>query len=274
MTATLALKLFLVPSLIYLVTLAGRRWGPGVAGWLSAFPVVAGPILLTVALEQGASFAGLAAEGTLLAVLATLAFCITYAWSSARFGVGGSLLCALLAYAAVVPGLNVLDLPIRLSFALVLAALWLAPRVLPRLPMSPASGKPANDVALRMLSAAVLVLAVTFSASRLGPRLSGIFAMFPVMGTVLTGFTHARQGRAHAVALLRGMMLGYVAFAVFCLVAALLLREGSIGLAFPCAFACALAVQLGMKALLSARSRAVGKRPAAGGASLGAAASD
>lgn len=37
MTAVLALKLFLVPVLIYLVTLAGRRWGPLVAGWLSAF---------------------------------------------------------------------------------------------------------------------------------------------------------------------------------------------------------------------------------------------
>ncbi|HBF50271.1 MAG TPA: hypothetical protein DDX04_07705, partial [Massilia sp.] len=57
MTAVLALKLVLVPLLIYLVTLAGRRWGPSVAGWLSAFPIVAGPILLTLALEQGAPFA-------------------------------------------------------------------------------------------------------------------------------------------------------------------------------------------------------------------------
>jgi hypothetical protein len=261
MTAALALKLFLVPSLIYLVTLAGRRWGPGVAGWLSAFPVVAGPILLTVTLEQGTSFAALAAEGTLLAVLATLVFCIAYAWSSVRFGVAGSMLCALCAYAVVVPGLNVVNLPVGLSFALVLCALWLAPRVLPHFEVLPASAKLANDVPWRMVSAAVLVLAVTFSASRLGPRLSGIFAMFPVMGTVLTGFTHARQGRAAAVALLRGMMLGYVAFAVFCLVTALLLRKGDIGLAFTCAFACALAVQLGMKVLLSARSRAAEEAP-------------
>lgn len=56
MTAVLALKLTLVPLLIYLVTLAGRRWGPAVAGWL-AFPIVAGPTLLTLALEQGLPFA-------------------------------------------------------------------------------------------------------------------------------------------------------------------------------------------------------------------------
>jgi hypothetical protein len=268
MTATLALKLFLVPSLIYLVTLAGRRWGPAVAGWLSAFPVVAGPILLTVALEQGTAFAGLAAEGTLLAVLATLVFCLAYAWGSGRFGVGGSLACALSAYAAVVPGLKAIELPVGLSFVLVLCALWLAPRLLPRVPAADGDAKPANDMRWRMLSAAVLVLLVTFSASRLGPRLSGIFAMFPVMGTVLTGFTHARQGRGHAVALLRGMMLGYVAFAVFCLAAALLLRKGSIGLAFAAAFGCALAVQIGLKALQSARSPTAREREATGQAAL------
>ena len=85
MNAILALKLFLVPSLIYAVTLAGRRWGPAVAGWLSAFPIVAGPILLAISLEQGAAFAAAAAEGTLMAVLAIIVFSLTYAWASGRW---------------------------------------------------------------------------------------------------------------------------------------------------------------------------------------------
>ena len=50
MSLVFILKLILVPALIAGVTLAGRRWGPAVAGWLSAFPVVAGPILLVMAL--------------------------------------------------------------------------------------------------------------------------------------------------------------------------------------------------------------------------------
>ncbi len=41
MTTLLAPKLFLVPLLIWLVTLAGRRWGLLVAGWLPACPIVA-----------------------------------------------------------------------------------------------------------------------------------------------------------------------------------------------------------------------------------------
>jgi hypothetical protein len=259
MIPTLALKLFLVPLLIYLVTLAGRRWGPGVAGWLSAFPVVAGPILLTIALEHGAGFASVAAEGTLLAVIATLVFCVTYAWGSGPFGVAGALACALSAYALAVAGLNAAHPSAGLAFVLVLGALWTAPRLFPAVPAPAGARKAVNDVVWRMASAAALVLAVTFSATRLGPHLSGLFAMFPVMGTVLTSFTHAQQGRAHAVALLRGMVLGFVAFAVFCLVLALLLRDASIGLAFSGAFGCALIVQFGLKALIQGRAPATGK---------------
>ena len=38
----LALKLLLVPCFALLVSLAGRRWGAHVAGWLAGLPVVAG----------------------------------------------------------------------------------------------------------------------------------------------------------------------------------------------------------------------------------------
>jgi cobalamin synthase len=98
----LLLKLFLVPALIYAVTLVGRKWGPGVAGWMSAFPIMSGPILLTVTLEQGAAFAARAAEGTLLAVVAVLVFSVVYAWVAERAaarlgGVGGGVAGAALA---------------------------------------------------------------------------------------------------------------------------------------------------------------------------------
>ena len=57
----LALKLVVVPTFLALVSLAARRWGPGFAGWLAGLPVVAGPILVFIALERGAAFASDAA---------------------------------------------------------------------------------------------------------------------------------------------------------------------------------------------------------------------
>ncbi len=257
------LKLLLVPSLIALVTLAGRRWGPAIAGWLSAFPIVAGPILLAISLEQGADFASLAAANTLMAVLAILVFSVAYA-RNARRGMARAMLAALLAYALAVVALQALSLPLWAGFLLVLAGLLVAPYLFGPAPEPTATpGKPANDLPWRMLAGAILSLSVTYAAASLGPRLSGLFAMFPVMSTVLVGFSHRASGPGFAVALLRGMIKGYYAFAVFCVVLSLLLRERPIGAAFLLATGAALAVQLAMKWWMGRQQSALALRAAA-----------
>jgi len=256
MNSVLALKLFLVPSLIYAVTLAGRRWGPAVAGWLSAFPIVAGPILLAISLEQGSGFAATAAEGTLMAVLAMVAFSLAYAWSSARLGVAGAMPIALGAWALAVAALQSVQLPLSCAAIAVVAALLGAPRLFPVLPQVQAGAPAAStgrDLPWRMLAGAVLVMSVSAAAAGLGPRLSGFFAMFPVMGTVLVGFTHVQAGRCSAVQLLRGMILGYFAFAAFCVAISLLLRAQPVAASFFCAFVLALTIQLLVKAASSRR---------------------
>lgn len=243
------LKLLLVPSLIALVTLAGRRWGPQVAGWLSAFPIVAGPILLVMSLEQGPAFAASAAGNTLLAVLAILVFSVAYA-RCAHLGMPRAMAAALFAYGLAVLVLQAVTLPLWAGFAAVVIALLVAPRLFgpalaPAAAASPAT--PVNDLPWRMLAGAVLSLSVTYAAASLGPRLSGLFAMFPVMSTVLVGFSHRASGPGFAVALLRGMVKGYYAFAVFCVLLSLLLRTQPVGMAFLAATAAALVVQLGVK---------------------------
>ncbi len=245
MIPILVLKLFLVPALIYIVTLIGRRWGPDAAGWFSALPIVAGPILLTMALEQGRGFVATAAGNTLLAVIAVLVFGLAYAWAARRFGVLGSMLCALGAYAAAVAGLQMVELPLLPGFALVVCLLMVTPRLFP--PSEGAGARSArqpNDLLLRMLGGAALSFAVTCAAAGLGPRLSGFFAMFPVMGTILVGFSHYASGRAYAEGILRGMVRGYYAFATFCVVLSLALRERSVAVAFGVAAVAALVVQV------------------------------
>jgi hypothetical protein len=244
-TTVLILKLCLIPSLIYLVTLVGRRWGPNAAGWFSALPIVAGPILLTMAIEQGAGFVATAAAHTLIAVIAVLVFCLAYAWASGRFGVLGSMCAALMAYAAAVAGLQLLELPLLPGFVLVVGLLALAPRLFPRVDgAGQRSVRQPNDLPLRMLAGALLCFTVTYAAAGIGPRLSGFFAMFPVMGTIIVGFSHAASGRQYAVNILLGMVRGYYAFATFCVVLSLLLRERSLAVAFGVAAVAALVVQL------------------------------
>src|SRR2546427_12099137 len=79
-----ALKLTLVPVFIAGVTLGSRRWGPRIGGWLNAVPMVAGPALLFLAIEQGAAFASRAALNTLAGLIGVATFSLAYGWAALR----------------------------------------------------------------------------------------------------------------------------------------------------------------------------------------------
>ena len=252
------LKLTLVPALIAGVTMAGRRWGPAVAGWLSAFPVVSGPILLIMTLEQGPDFTSAAAVGTLSAVLAILVFGIAYAWAATRHAWPTSLITGLAAYAAAVAGLSHSTPSLLLFAPMVLGALVMAPRLYPEPPAPSATqaahARPTNDIALRMLAGAVLVMLVTHFAPLMGPSLSGVLAMFPVMASVLVVFSHRHVNAFFAIQMLRGMVLGYYAFAAFCSVLAMALPTAGTTAAFGLALAAAVSVQVLSRRVMLRRS--------------------
>ena len=58
-------KLVLTPALIAAASLAGRRWGHAVSGWLVGLPLTSGPVALFLALERGTTFAADASLGSL-----------------------------------------------------------------------------------------------------------------------------------------------------------------------------------------------------------------
>jgi uncharacterized membrane protein (GlpM family) len=240
----LALKLFLLPTLICGLTLAGRRWGPAVAGWLSGLPIVAGPILFFVSIEQGREFGEAAAQGTLSGLLAVLCFIVVYAWMAMRRSWLVSVLVGWLAYAIVVALLCNLQPPMMASALIDAAALWYTPRLLPKVAVSRAIPElHYGEIVARMLAGVALLLALTYFASNLGPRLSGLLAMFPTLGTVLAVFSHRHAGPEFAIQLLRGMVLGLYAFVAFTVILAVCLPTFSIAVAFTLAIGCALLVQ-------------------------------
>jgi hypothetical protein len=239
----LCLKLVLVPLILGGITLAERRWGPAVAGWLSGFPVVAAPVLLFIALEQGTRFAAQAAAGTLAAVLAMLAFGLSYAWSATRCTWGISLLVAFAAYAAAVAGLTYWSPSATVIAPVVIAVLVSVGRLFPTPPPFVASRGAAGEVAWRMLAGAVLVVSLTHFSARLGAQLSGLLAMFPIMASVLAVFSHRRSGAGSAIRLLRATVMGYYGFAGFCIVLSIsLARAVTIGGAFALALGAAATV--------------------------------
>ena len=237
----LTLKLVVTPALIGAATLAGRRWGQSIGGWLVGLPLTTGPVAFFIALDHGAQFAAAAVVGSLVGAIAEAAFSVAYGRSAARRSWPRSLLAGSVAYAAVAALLQILALGPLLLFGLVIVALVVSLRLMP--PGTPAAAPappPGWDLPARMVLATAVVLAITALAPRLGARLSGLLATYPLFAAILTAFGHRLQGAGAALSVLRGLLFGLFSFAGFCLVLAL----GLVPLGIPGAFAAAIAVTL------------------------------
>ena len=212
------LKLVLTPILIGAASVAGRRWGAFIGGWLIALPLTSGPVTFFIALDQGPAFAANVAVGSLLGVAAIAAFAVAYARAGGATGAGRrpwrgrsppSASSGLVAQPLV-------GLPVALLLVLVLASLLAAVRALPRAGPDGGPGPaPAWEIPARMLIGTAIVLVLTAAADALGAGLSGVVAIFPTFAAILTVFAHRRDGFAQAVAVLRGLLTGLYGTACF-----------------------------------------------------------
>lgn len=239
----LVLKLVLTPALIAAASLAGRRWGHAVSGWLVGLPLTSGPVAFFLALERGTPFAAAAALGALAGAVAEAAFCLAYAYLARSAAWPAALAGATVAFTVVAVVLQQREVSLLAAALLAFAALGLALRVMPRVHVTTAPPPvPWWDLPARMGIATLLVLAITESAPVLGPRVSGILATFPVYAAILTVFAH-RVAAAPAVQVLRGLLWGLFGFAGFFVILGALIERAGVTTAFVAAAAGALAIQ-------------------------------
>ncbi len=247
MNGVLLLKLILTPLLIVGVSLAGRRWGPMVSGWLVGLPLTSAPVVLFLALEQGPGFAAQAAVGILLGLISTGMFCLVYSRLAAGARPSISLLVSWAAVVAVPLLLSEVRVSLLPAFALVVGCLIVMRWAIPVDPTDNAVALPLPrwDIPARVVLATGFVLALTAGAAALGPQLSGLIAPLPIYATILAVFTHRLQGAPAARRLLRALVTGAFSTALFYLLLALLLQPAGL---VP-AFATATVAALGLHAL-------------------------
>jgi hypothetical protein len=241
----LAAKIVLAPAFVMGASIAARRYGARIGGLLAGLPVVAGPILLVFALDHGRTFAANAAASTLLGIVSLLAFIVVYARLASKAHWGASLIWGWGAFFAMTLALSAFSVPLAISLACVLASVALALLALPRSDGQHLSTiePPRWDLPLRAASALALVLALTALAGQLGAKLSGLLAPFPVIASVLAVFTHALHGEEDLLRIMRGFVLGLVAYALFCFALAESLESLSVAVGFAVAIAVALTAQ-------------------------------
>jgi hypothetical protein len=239
-----ALKAVITPVLIGGASLAGRRFGHHIGGWLIALPLTSGPVAFFLATDQGASFAADAAIGMLAGTASQVAFAVAHG-ASARRGALRAFLLGCAAFAAATATLVFLRWSAVETFVLVLISIVIGYLVTKRRAhgrLDHARELPRWDIPVRMVAATTVVVLITTLAPHLGSHLAGLLSPFPVFGAVLATFTHHTHGPTAAAQTLDGLVFGLLAPAVFFLVLALALPTMGLA-AFAVATAAALAMQ-------------------------------
>lgn len=210
------LKVLLTPLFVGLISVAGRRWGAQVSGWLVGLPLTSAPITLFLELEQGAVFASHVAQGILWGLISQAIFCATYGWLSFRVNWLTSWLVGWGMFFAVTVVFERVAVPFPLSFVAVVSSLLLILLLWPKQQEQVMSIKgPVWEIPGRMVVASGFVLGLTSAARVLGPQLSGLLSPLPIFATVFATFSHRFQGAAAARQILHGVVVSSFAGAVF-----------------------------------------------------------
>jgi hypothetical protein len=233
MVGLLILKLTIVPLGLLLFGVVERLHGPRIAGWLAGFPMVAGPLLVFVALEQGARFGSQAALGAYFGLVPWLAFALSYAACTRWLNALWCTVIAFAAWALAASASVVLQNQTRWLEIVPLAAFLAAVLWYPR-------GEPSDEerehswwaVPARMAAGAVLTVLITRFAAAMGTHWSGVFTTFPVMGSIVCISSQLQYGRHAVTEAVAGMTLGLASVGTFCFAAYLMLGHITMWVAF------------------------------------------
>jgi hypothetical protein len=236
------LRLLMVPAVVWVASLAARRWGHAVSGDLGGLPFIGGPITIYHALDHGAEFAARSAMFTLVAIVGQAAHLLAFAHSARRGRWWLSLAAGWAAFVAASIAASMLPMSPLVALALALAGLALAWRYLPRAEgAQPPPLIPAAELWLRLAAAFTLAAFIVGTADAFGPVVSGILLSLPITGSIIPPFTLALYGPQALARLMRGFVIGLTGFTAFFFVVSATLPTWGIAASFVTAVTSALA---------------------------------
>jgi hypothetical protein len=216
---TLLAKMAITAAFVVAATITAERAGPLVGGLVATLPIGAGPAYVFLALEHDSHFIAQSAVASLAINAINATFAVSYTLLAQKRSLGVSLGGTYVIWGVLALIVNSVQWSVGpalvLNVVVVGCGLWLV-RPLRHVPMIRMRRR-WTDYALRGgLVALVIGVLVTFSA-RMGPYLSGLLAVFPVVLTSIVLILHNRVGGRPTAAVLANAVLGLVGFTFCCL---------------------------------------------------------
>jgi len=240
---SLAVKMAVTAAFVVLATYLAERAGAVVGAMIATLPIAAGPAYIFLALDHGPDFIADSALSSLVVNAANCVFAFVYTLLAQRRGLALSVVPALLAWLAFASLSRALPWTTAGAVAFNAAVLGVCLAIGNRLRhvRMPLVTQGWYDGPLRAGMVTLLVATVVGLSARVGPTITGMLAVFPIVLLSLTLILHPRIGGPAAGAVMSNTMLGLVGFSCTCLTARLLV----VPLGSAAGLSAALAVSVG-----------------------------
>jgi hypothetical protein len=211
---SLVLKMAVTAGFVIGAAMVAERAGPAIGALVATLPIAAGPAYVFVALDHDAAFISASAIGSIAAHAATAVFSVVFVVLAQR--------CHMIVSvgAAVASWFVVAFLLRQVSWTFVTAAtanlaifggcIALTDRY--RHVRMPLILRKWYDVPVRAVMVACLVAAVVGLSGRVGPIVTGLLAVYPIVMTSLMLIFQPRVGGPATAALIANSMWGLVGF--------------------------------------------------------------
>jgi hypothetical protein len=250
----LATKMAVTAAFVVLATATAERAGAFIGALVATLPIAAGPAYFFLALDHDAAFITASSLASLTINAVTAVYALVYAAMAQRRSLAISLAAAIAVWAilALIAQSVAWTLIGACLLNVVVIAVCVAIGRQFRDVAMPLMTRRWHDIPLRAAMAAVLVATVVGLSARVGPTVTGILAVFPIVLTSLMLILHPRIGGPATAAVLANTISGLAGFSC-CLVA---LNLAVVPLGSPAALTLALAVSIGANLLIfTARRR-------------------
>jgi len=206
----------MVVAAVFVVTasIVTERSGPVIGALIATLPLSTGPVYVFLALDHDSTFIAESALAALPVNAVTIAFCLIYAVMAQRHAMIPSFVVAMTAWLVLATATRGVTWSLTGGLAAnavaAVVCLPLAQRY--RKALMPPIRRRWYDVPLRASLVALLVAVVVAVSGRVGPLVTGVLAIFPIVFSSLMLILHPRIGGRATAAVVANALWGLVGF--------------------------------------------------------------
>lgn len=212
----LLLRMAISAAFVVTASIITERSGPVIGALVATLPISAGPSYVFLALDHDADFIAQGSLASLPINAATIFMCLTYVVLAQRHNLSVSFGSAVGVWIVMASIIRQFDWTLTAGLAVNLIAFGICIPLLAgyRDVKMPLVIRRWYDVPMRAALVATLVAIVVATSGWVGPRISGVIALYPVVFTSIMVILHPRIGGLPTAAVLANSAWGLLGFGI------------------------------------------------------------